>query len=116
MNIKQEKLWYLHTTLILLLFAPAALTEEVAIRYVAVSEEFLSEPHDIVLSPDGQQIYVADNGNDRVVVLDAQSPYLRKAKFLSLMTWHSMKWVDCLSLIPATAESPSIKRLERSGN
>lgn len=73
MNIKQEKLWYLHTTLILLLFAPAALTEEVAIRYVAVSEEFLSEPHDIVLSPDGQQIYVADNGNDRVVVLDAQS-------------------------------------------
>jgi YVTN family beta-propeller protein len=38
---------------------------------VAASAENLSEPHDIVLSPDGRYLFVADNGNNRVVVLDA---------------------------------------------
>jgi DNA-binding beta-propeller fold protein YncE len=39
----------------------------------AASAENLAEPHDIVLSPDGSLLYVADNGNDRIVVLDAQT-------------------------------------------
>jgi len=73
MSIKLEKFTYLLTTLILLLFAPFVLTEEIAIRYVTASEEIFSEPHDIVLSPNGQQLYVADNGNDRIVVLDSQT-------------------------------------------
>lgn len=40
---------------------------------MAASAENLSEPHDIVLSPDGQQLFVADNGNNRIVVLDAMT-------------------------------------------
>ena len=35
----------------------------------AASAEDLGEPHDIVLSPDGARLYVADNANDRIVVL-----------------------------------------------
>lgn len=37
------------------------------------SPEVFAEPRDIVLSPDGKLLYVADNGNDRIVVLHAQS-------------------------------------------
>ncbi len=40
---------------------------------VASSEQILSRPHDIVLSAQGDVLYVADNGNDRIVVLDAMS-------------------------------------------
>lgn len=40
---------------------------------MAASAENLGKPHDIVLSPDGRLLYVADNDNDRIVVLDAQS-------------------------------------------
>ena len=44
-----------------------------ALEFVAASAETLSEPHDIVLSPDGSRLYVADNGKDRIVVLDPDS-------------------------------------------
>ena len=47
MSIKLEKFPYLLTTLILLLFAPFVLAEEIAIRYGTASEEIFSEPHDI---------------------------------------------------------------------
>jgi YVTN family beta-propeller protein len=40
---------------------------------MAASAENLGEPHDIVLSPDGRLLYVADNANDRIVVLDAET-------------------------------------------
>ena len=40
---------------------------------MAASADNLDEPHDIVLSPDGRLLYVADNGNDRIVVLDANT-------------------------------------------
>ena len=73
MSIKPKIFLYLPYTLILLLFAPILLTEEIVIPYVTVSEEIFSEPHDIVLSPDGRQLFVADNGNDRIVLLDAQT-------------------------------------------
>ena len=42
-------------------------------RLIAASQPVLSEPHDLVLSPDGRLLYVADNGNDRVAVLDPHS-------------------------------------------
>lgn len=40
---------------------------------MAASAENLDTPHDIVLSADGALLYVADNDNDRIVVLAAQS-------------------------------------------
>jgi serine/threonine-protein kinase len=39
----------------------------------AASAQNLGQPHDIVLSPDGTKLYVADNGRDRIVVLDPAS-------------------------------------------
>lgn len=42
-------------------------------EFVAASEEVLSNPHDIDLSPDGKYVYVADLGNDRIAVLDAET-------------------------------------------
>lgn len=39
----------------------------------ASSSESYSHPHDIVLHPNGELLYVADNGNDRIAVLDAES-------------------------------------------
>lgn len=51
--------------------APAA--DPPALEMQAASAEELSLPHDIVLSPDGSRLYVADNGNHRIVVLDPRS-------------------------------------------
>ncbi len=39
----------------------------------ASSAEFYAHPHDIVLHPNNQWLYVADVGNDRIAVLDAES-------------------------------------------
>jgi DNA-binding beta-propeller fold protein YncE len=44
--------------------------------YETASKREFSRPHDIILSPDGKYLYVADNGNDRIVVLEPYS--LRK--------------------------------------
>ncbi len=55
-----------------LLPAPAA-AQPLRLTLEAASAQTLSEPHDIVLSPDGTKLYVADNGNDRIVVLDPVS-------------------------------------------
>jgi len=59
---------------LLLTLLPVAALE---LEFVAASDETLSEPHDIVLSPDAALLYVADNGNNRVVVLDAMSLAMR---------------------------------------
>ena len=40
---------------------------------VATSAETYAKPHDIVLSPNGKALCVADNNNDRIVVLDPQT-------------------------------------------
>ena len=40
------------------------------LQFVAASPARYAEPHDLVLSPDGQHLYVADNGNHRIAVLD----------------------------------------------
>ena len=43
---------------------------EVGGTIVAESDRNFSQPHDLVLSPDGVFLYVADVGNDRIKVLD----------------------------------------------
>lgn len=73
MTFKPQLICFLPGALTILLFASLTLAEAIAVRYVTASEEIFSEPHDVVLSPDGQQLFVADNGNDRIVVLDAQT-------------------------------------------
>jgi DNA-binding beta-propeller fold protein YncE len=40
------------------------------IEFVTASRPIYAEPHDIVLAPDGQLLFVADNGNDRIAMLD----------------------------------------------
>lgn len=54
-----------------LIAAPRA--ETLKFEMVAASAETYAKPHDIVLSPDGKALYVADNDNDRIAVLDPQS-------------------------------------------
>ena len=51
----------------------AAGPEPLAVEFVTASTAALAEPHDVALSTDGARLYVADNGNDRVVVLDAMT-------------------------------------------
>jgi DNA-binding beta-propeller fold protein YncE len=40
------------------------------LEFVAASPPVYGKPHDLVLSPDGRHLYVADNDNDRIAVLD----------------------------------------------
>jgi len=49
-------------------FVPTAGAENIEALFEAASEPVMSRPHDLVLGPDGR-VYVADLGNDRVVVL-----------------------------------------------
>lgn len=62
-------------SLLLVFLGPAVAVDAAALELAlkAASAENFAEPHDIVLSPDGTRLYVADNGNDRIVVLDAVS-------------------------------------------
>lgn len=57
--------------LVLLGLSASALAQ--APQFVRASEARLRQPHDLVLSPDGRLLYVADLGNDVVKVLDAES-------------------------------------------
>ena len=41
--------------------------------YETASSNDYAHPHDVLISPDGRLLYVADNGNDRIAVLDANS-------------------------------------------
>ncbi len=52
---------------------PVASANSLAFEMRAASAETYAKPHDIVLSPDGRLLYVADNDNDRIAVLDARS-------------------------------------------
>ncbi len=42
-------------------------------RFLSASTVDLDNPHDVKLSPDGRWLFVSDVGNDRVVVLDAET-------------------------------------------
>ena len=48
----------------------AARAEPLTFELVAASAETYAQPHDIVLSPDGTALYVADNNHHRIVVLE----------------------------------------------
>ena len=61
----------LSATLILAVQATSALGEPFKFKLLAASAETYAHPHDIVLSNDGKRLYVADNGNHRIAVLDA---------------------------------------------
>ena len=52
---------------------PVASADSLAFEMRAASAETYAKPHDIVLSPDGSLLYVADNDNNRIVVLDART-------------------------------------------
>ena len=41
--------------------------------FVAASPQLYAEPHDVVLAPDARYLYVADNNNHRIAVLDPDS-------------------------------------------
>ena len=56
--------------LILALMTPAGALE---FDFILASEATLNLPHDLALSPDGRYLYVADNGNNRIAVLDPDS-------------------------------------------
>lgn len=43
------------------------------LTFISASAEKYSGPHDITLSPDKKRLYVADNNNDRIAVLDPSS-------------------------------------------
>ncbi len=58
---------FLAGLLLVLAAGPLAAFELV---YEAASPSLYGKPHDLVLSPDGRQLYVADNENDRIAVLD----------------------------------------------
>ncbi len=52
------------------IFIAVTFADTVKYKLVATSSENFAKPHDIVLSPDNNLLYVADNGNDRVVILN----------------------------------------------
>jgi DNA-binding beta-propeller fold protein YncE len=47
--------------------------DDLEFTFMAASAENLAHPHDIVLSPDGERLFVADNNNHRIAVLDSDS-------------------------------------------
>jgi DNA-binding beta-propeller fold protein YncE len=50
-----------------------AQADEFRLEYVGASDVALDNPHDLKLAPDGQALFVADVGNDRVAILDPES-------------------------------------------
>jgi len=54
----------------LLAAGPAAAFD---LEFVAASAQIYDKPHDLVLAPDGRHLYVADNDNDRIAVLDPET-------------------------------------------
>ena len=50
-----------------------AQAQDFKLVFEAHSEQAFAQPHDIILSPDRRYLYVADNNNDRIAVLDPAS-------------------------------------------
>ncbi len=61
-----------HYLICLLLLAPAAQAQW-QFELLHVSRTALSNPHDVKLSADARHLYVSDVGNNRIVVLDADT-------------------------------------------
>ena len=73
--LKEYRLLYRLTTLVVLLILVNinAKAQSFRLSYEAHSEQVFAQPHDIVLSPDKRYLYVADNNNDRIAVLNSDS-------------------------------------------
>ncbi len=56
-----------------LFFISGVQAQQLDFSLMSVSDESYALPHDIVLSPDGKFLFVSDNGNHRIAVLDAQT-------------------------------------------
>ena len=63
----------LRQSLIFLLLLPLAVQAEWRFEMLHASRSPLSNPHDVKLSADARHLFVSDVGNDRVVVLDADT-------------------------------------------
>lgn len=57
----------------LLSLAAVAQAQAFELTFEAHSAQTFSHPHDITLSPDQRYLYVADNNNDRIAVLDSST-------------------------------------------
>ena len=57
----------LYVIITLMFVTPA---EALRSEFVMASEPSFNLPHDLALSPDGRYLYVADNGNDRIAVVE----------------------------------------------
>ena len=68
-----SRLTVLPVLLIVWSIGVVARADSLTFEMVAASAETYAKPHDIVLSPTGTLLYVADNDNDRIAVLDAQT-------------------------------------------
>ncbi len=53
-----------------LLAAPPLAAADIEATFITASDASFSRPHDLVLSPDGGRLYVADMGNDVIKLLD----------------------------------------------
>lgn len=73
MQLRLKQPFKLALSVLLLCCATFVHSKELNFHFIQASSEDFSQPHDIVLSPDGKLLYVSDNGNDRIVVLDSQS-------------------------------------------
>lgn len=62
-----------HILLVSVLWLGSSHVSALDLIYVTGSKPQFAQPHDIVLSVDKNHLYVADNNNDRVAVLDANS-------------------------------------------
>lgn len=60
-------------SLAVLALSTVPVTAQVTATFEAQSDRSFGNPHDIVLSPDGSRLYVADVNNNAVKVLDPQS-------------------------------------------
>lgn len=60
-------------SLAILALSTVPVTAQVTATFEAQSDRSFGNPHDIVLSPDGSRLYVADVNNNAVKVLDPQS-------------------------------------------
>lgn len=67
-----SRLFFYFLTLFPILFKTAQ-AFALELVFVAASEQHYAEPHDLVLSPDRRYLYVADNNNHRIAVLDPDS-------------------------------------------
>ncbi|MET0068428.1 MAG: NHL repeat-containing protein [Candidatus Thiodiazotropha sp.] len=59
--------------LLLLQLVAGPLYAEISASFVHASRPFLSNPHDLKLTPDGRYLFVSDVGNDRIAILDPQT-------------------------------------------